>query len=52
VARRAELDELFTQVLSLLRALVKKVVFDELQFFPRNSTVERGMCVKPKEVLN
>jgi hypothetical protein len=30
-------------------ALVKKVVFDELQFFARNSTVESGMCGKPKK---
>jgi hypothetical protein len=32
-----------------LGALVKKVVFDELQFFARNSTVESGMCGKPKK---
>ena len=31
-------------------ALVKKVVFEELQFFPTNSTIQSGMCVKPKNV--
>ena len=34
------------------KALVKKVVFDELQFFRTNSTSQSGMCVKPKKVLN
>lgn len=31
-------------------ALVKKVVFDEAQCFPRNSTMQGGMCVKPEKV--
>jgi len=35
-----------------IAALVKKVVFDELQFFRTNSTSQSGMCVKPKKVLN
>jgi len=30
-------------------ALVKKVVFDEVQFFPTNSTMPSGMCVKPEK---
>jgi hypothetical protein len=29
------------------RALVKKVVFDEVPCFPTNSTMQNGMCVKP-----
>jgi hypothetical protein len=30
-------------------AVVKKVVFDEVQFFPTNSTMQSGMCVKPEK---
>ena len=30
-------------------ALVKKVVFDEVQCFPTNSTMPSGMCVKPEK---
>jgi hypothetical protein len=30
-------------------AVVKKVVFDEVQFFPTNSTMQSGMCAKPEK---
>jgi hypothetical protein len=30
-------------------ALVKKVVSDEVQFFPTNSTMQSGICVKPEK---
>jgi hypothetical protein len=30
-------------------ALVKKVVFNEVQCFPTNSTMQSGMCVKPEK---
>ena len=30
-------------------ALVKKVVFDEVQCFPTNSTMQSSMCVKPEK---
>jgi len=33
-------------------ALVKKVVFEELQFFLTNSTIQSWMCVKPGKALN